>query len=488
MNENLLKQTLGFKFFAEKVARRVQKNVPAYQHFLQKHGVKIGESFANLPPTDKKSYILAYPYQELWGDDSKQILAIFRSSGSSGNPFFWTYLKSSNRFAALGTRIFLEKSFAIHQKKTIAIVGLGLGSWLPGEHFSWGLKNMSLQLNYPFWVVTPGNNLQEIIEIIHKMKDFVEQIILLIVPSAIAHLHLKANELQQPLPLDKLKYVVLSEPFPENTRTCLQKQAGIAEDIPLMFSMYGSTDTGGLGVESLATIALRKLLVQNQKLAQQLGIDLPIPLFFHFVAPNAFLETVNSSLCITKWQGIPLLRYLVYDKVAFYSWRKLKQTILNSQHLISQDENFFKIIKSANNWLPDLIAVSGRSDSCLVLGGTNLSEYILDEAVKAEELQKILTGIYRARLVYNEERQFLEFDLEIRPDVEDNEEIRDRVYHSLVQSIGRLEPFFLSDWQNIYRRWDNYPNQRILRLNFQPYPILSQTTETLIKQRGIVQS
>jgi hypothetical protein len=128
MNDNLLKQTLGLKIIAEKVARRIQTNVPAYQHFLENRGVKIGESFANLPPTDKKSYILAYPYEQLLGDDSKQILAIFRSSGSSGNPFFWPYLKSSNRFAALGTRIFLEKSFAIHQKKTIAIVGLGLGS------------------------------------------------------------------------------------------------------------------------------------------------------------------------------------------------------------------------------------------------------------------------------------------------------------------------------------------------------------------------
>lgn len=487
MNQNLFKQTLGLKLIAEKVARRVQKNVPAYQDFLEKHDVKVGESFANLPPTDKKSYILTYPYEQLLGDDSEQILAIFRSSGSSGNPFFWPYLKSSNRFVGLATRIFLETSFAIHQKKTIAIVGLSLYSSI-GEHFSWGLKNMSLQVNYPFWVVTPGNNLQEIIEIIHKIQNFVEQIILLIVPSTIAYLQVKANELQKPLPLNKLKYIALSEPFPESSRTYLQKQAVIAEDTPFMFSMYGSTDTGGIGVESLATIALRKLLVQNQVLAKRLAIDLPIPLFFHFIAPNTFLETVDGSLCITRWQGIPLVRYIVYDKVAFYSWRNLKKIILNSKNLNSEDEKFINIIKSASNWLPNLLAVTGRSDSCLIVGGSNLSEYMLDEAVKAKELETIMTGIYRVHLIYEKERHFLEFKLELRQNVEENEEIRDRVYHSLIQSIGRLDPSFLSDWQNIYSRWDDYPNERIFRLNFQPYPTLSQTTETLIKQRGIVGS
>lgn len=486
ITQNFIKQTLGSKIKAESVARRVQKVVPAYQHFLETHKLKTPAAFYNLPPLDKKSYMLAYPFAELLGDDADKTLAIFRYSGSSGNAFFWTYLKSSSRFAAFGTRIFLEQSFAVHKKKTLAIVGLGLGSWLPGEHVSWGLKNMALQVRYPFLVFTPGNNLEEIIEIIHKMQDFVEQIILLIVPSAIAYLHLKANQLQKPLLLAKLRYIALSEPFPESIRTNLAKRAGISENLPFMFSMYGSTDTGGLGAESLATIALRKLLVQNPLIAEQLNINFPIPLFFHFFAANTFLETVNGNLCITRWQGIPLLRYLIYDKVAFYSWRKLKKAILNSDYLQPENEPFVKIIASASNLLPNLLAVTGRSDSCLILGGTNLTEYMLDEAVKCEDLQDIITGIYRARIVYEEERQYLGFDLELCQGVIENEKISQKVYHSLIQSLGKVEPFFLSDWQNIYSHWDSDSTKRILRLNFLPFPSLSQTIETSIKQRGIV--
>jgi phenylacetate-CoA ligase len=485
MNQNFFKQTLGAKRTAESVARRVQNYVPAYKSFLISQGIKIPTKFDILPTIDKKNYIQAYPLAELLGNDSEQMLAIFRSSGSSGNPFFWPYLRSSSRFSAIGTRIFLEQSFAIHKRKTLAIVGLGLGSWLPGEHISWGLKNLALQVTYPFLVFTPGNNLQEVIEMIQKMRDFVEQIIVFIVPSAISHLHQLANHLNISLPLSQLRYVVLGEPFPESIRTSLAESSGLMENFPFMLSMYGSTDTGGMGTESPTTFILRKLLVQNQALAKHLGISLPIPLFFHFFAANTFLEIVDGNLCITRWQGIPLVRYIVFDKVAFYNWRKLKKTIINSQYLQPKDEPLVQKIASASNWLPNLLAVTGRSDRCLIIGGTNLTEYILDEAVKCEKLKNILTGIYRARMIYEEERQYIEFDLELRQEVVELEEIREWVYSSLIEALGRIEPFFLSDWQNIYRHWDSEPNQRILRLNFLPWPSLSQTTETSIKQRGI---
>ncbi len=67
-----------------------------------------------------------------------------------------------------------------------------------------------------------------------------------------------------------------------------------------------------------------------------------------------------------------------------------------------------------------------------------------------------------------------------------DEATMDKVYQSLVQSLGRVQPIFLNYWQNIYSDWDDDPNKRILRLNLLPWPTLSQATETSIKQRGIV--
>lgn len=486
MNRAFLKKTLGSKEIAESVAQRVQQVVPAYKRFLERQGLKIGEPFECLPQSDKKSYALAYPFEELLAGDSEEIFAIFRSSGSSGNSCYWPQLKSDYRSSPAAVRRSFEEAFAIHQKKTLAIVGFNLGDWIGGESTSWNLKNIALDTSYPFWVVSPGSYPDEIIEIACQMNPLVDQIILLIVPSAIAHLHLRANQLKKSLPLAKLRYIVGAEPFPESLRTTLQNRAGIEEDTLFMLSVYGSGDTGNLGSESLATVALRKLLERNNALASSLGIKSPIPQFLHFIATDTFLETVDGNLCVTRWQGIPLVRYILYDQVGLYSWKEFKQAILNSDLLDSRDQPWVKILSDASDQLPDLLAITGRSDSCLIIGGENLMEYMLDEAVKCQELNGILTGIYRAQIVYEEDRQYLAFDLETRQGVSADEATIDLVYHSLVQTLGRLEPGFLEEWKNRYSAWDNDPTKRVLRLNFLPWPGLSQATEQSIKQRGIV--
>ncbi|WP_201253455.1 hypothetical protein [Nodularia spumigena] len=312
-----------------------------------------------------------------------------------------------------------------------------------------------------------------------------EQILLFIVPSAIAHLHFRASQLKQSLPVKKLRYVVAGEPFPETLRTSFQNQAGVEHNIPFMLSVYGSADTGNFGFESLYSVALRKLC-QNEALAEELGLESPIPHFFHFVAPNTFLETVNGNLCITLWQGIPLVRYILYDRVSLYSWKELRQAILSSDKLNSKDEPWLKLLQLAGEALPDLIAVTGRTDSCLIIGAANLMEYMLDEAVRNEELNDILTGLYRAKIVYEENKQYLSFDLETIQGITLDEERKELVYYSLVTTLGRLEPYFLEAYKKLYSIWDTEPTKRILRLNFISWPSLSQTTETSIKQRGIV--
>ncbi|MBW4497686.1 MAG: hypothetical protein KME26_32420 [Oscillatoria princeps RMCB-10] len=488
MNREFLKNALGAKEIAEQVAERAQRAVPAYKRFLEKHGLKGGEPFDRLPQSDKESYILAYPFEELLADNSEEIFAIFRSSGSSGKSFYWPSLKSTYQSSPAAFRAFLEGMFAVHQKKTLAIVGFALGSWVGGNYFSWALKNIAIETPYPFWVFSPGSHPDEILELICKMNPFVEQFILFLVPSTISYINLKASQLKQDIPFSKIRYMVTGEPFPESVRASLQKRAGVGDNTRFMFSFYASADTGTLGVESLASVTLRKLLYRNIALANSLGIESPTPHFFHLFVGDVYLETADGHLCVTRWQGIPLVRYMLYDRVALYSWKELKHAILTSDMLNSEDAALVKILSAASDRLPDLLAVTGRGDSSLIFGGSNFMEYMLDAAVKCEELDDILTGLYRARIIYEEERQYLEFDLEIREGVSDDRATIERVYHSIVRSIGRLNLEFLNKWKAVYSAWDSNPDKRIFRINFVPCPGLSQATETSIKQRGIVRS
>jgi phenylacetate-CoA ligase len=59
---------------------------------------------------------------------------------------------------------------------------------------------MALDTPYPFWVFSPGNALDAIIKMVCQMNSLVAQIVLFMVPSALAHLHLKASQSKQSLP------------------------------------------------------------------------------------------------------------------------------------------------------------------------------------------------------------------------------------------------------------------------------------------------
>lgn len=487
MNNAFVRKFLGSKQLAYDVAQRVQKSVPAYQKFLQKQEVNVGDVFENLPLLDKETYALTYPWEELLADDFDECFSINRSSGSSGKYFYWPQMKPKNRSSSTGSNNVLEGAFAIHQKKTLAILGFSLGSWFGGDAISWNLKNIAINTTYPFLVFSPGNNLDEIIEIISTMESLVEQIIVFIVPSAIPYLHLKASELKISLPLDKIRYMVAGEPFPESLRASLQNHSGLGDEVSFMYSIYGSADTGGLGIESQATVTLRKILYRNHNLATKLGFESPIPHFFHFSSKDVFLETIDGYLCVTRWQGIPLVRYIVYDKVSLYSWKELKQAVLNSEYLDSENNQaLIEILSETSDQLPNLIAVTGRADKSIIIGGDNFTEYMLDAAVKCEELDDILTGLYKAKLIYEEDRQRLAFDLEIRQNISADRSVIDRVYYSLIQSLGQLQPSFLNYWQDICSSWDNDLQKRILKLNFVPWPTLSGKAKTSIKQRGII--
>jgi phenylacetate-CoA ligase len=486
MNEpTFLKTSLGSLDLAKALASRAEKGVPAYRRLLKGQGFRPGGPFESRPLTDKRNYVTAENFTDLLAEDYQQTFTIFRSSGSSGQTYYWPQLKEAHRTTAAALRGFLEAGFAVHEKKTMAIVGLALGSWIGGEHFSWALKSMAVDAPYPFSVFSPGSRHREIIEMIRLTERFADQFILFLCPSAIAHLLLRAEMIKRSLPLSKMRYVVLGEPFPEALRSSLQAKSGLDTCQPFMFSVYGSADTGVLGAESPASVAARKMLTENEGLSRALGFEAPVPHLFHLTSPDSYLEAVDGELCVTRWQGIPLLRYNLHDNVRLIGWRDFRQAILSSSLLRPEDKRYAGVLSAAGEALPDLLAISGRADRCLILCGTNLTEAMLDAAVRDRELEGVLTGAYRARILYEEERQYLEFDLEFRKGAATDGEALDQVYDRLVQALGQVQPEFLDDWQNVYRPWDRDPGKRILRLNPLAWPALSEATEKGIKPRKL---
>ena len=469
---------LGSARAADAVARRAEKGVHAY-HDLANRSKQVR------PVLDKSDYIRSYPVSQLIGDDWPDTFMIFRSSGSSGSPQYWPQLKKTHRLSKWAFRLHLEHCFEIHRRKSIAIVGLSLGSWVGGDYVSWLLKCIAMDTSYPFCVFAPGNHHDEIIEMISEVQGYVDQIILFVCPSAIGHLHLLAQERGVVLPFEKLRYIVLGEPFPESLRLSLADRAGLAAGQNFIFSVYGSADTGTLGIESPASVAIRQLLTLNRALRVEIGGEEPVPHLFHFSAPDAYLENVAGELCVTRWQGIPLVRYNLHDAVRFFDWPTLRRNVLGSHAVRAEDEALLKVLRQASSALPSILAIPGRADRCLILCGTNLSEAMFDAAIRSEDLQPVLTGAYEARIEYEADRQYLSFDLELKPGSGETADIDRSVYNCLVDALGRVQPEFLDDWRNMYKLWDDDPALRILRLRYHAWPALSKSLENQPKHKCV---
>jgi len=472
---------------ARRIALRAAQQVPGYARYLAQHRVSPDAEFGRLPLTDKASYIKQCPWQELVGEDLRQTFHIFSSSGTSGRAFYWPQLRSSHGASEARLRQFLESTFAIHERPTLVIVGLALGSWIGGDLFSWLLKSVSINTPYPFAVFSPGNKHDEIIAMLRSASPIVEQFILACCPSAIGHLILRAEQAGTPLPLEKMRYIVIGESFPEVSRTALETRANVPPGEALMLSIYGSADTGVVGFESPGSITLRKLAHAEPAIAEELELGRVIPHFFHQADPETYLETVDGELCVTKWQGIPLVRYNLHDSARLYDWPMIASRFSPwaQRHpmLAPVLQQLSRLVALP---LPGLVAITGRADSCLILCGTNITEAMFDEAVRCQELAHALTGVFQARLLLENGRQRLGLRLEYRAEQGTPEQVVESIYPSLIHVLGRVQPEFKDDWASIYRTWDSDPERRILKLELVPWPEMSRGLESKIKQRGIV--
>ena len=482
MNNCINLKSIGNKDEADRILQRAHI-LPGYANFIKD---KKGRIATNTPPwTDKKNYLKKYLYKDIICDNPNEVFSIFSSSGTSGEPFYWPQLKNeySNQQEILSE--FLEHSFSVGENRTLAVVGLALGSWIGGEHFSWLLKNYAVNTKNSFSVFTPGCNHEEIIRIISKAEKIVDQFILFICPSAISHLMIKAEEMQISLPLKKLRFVVIGEAFPETFRENIHKALTPNTKKNILYSVYGSADTGTLGIESNYSIALRQLLKNNSHFRNIMGIEHTVPLFFHNIARKAYLEVENNELIITKWQGVPLLRYNLHDNARLFSWKKIKKA---AEKLAidgnQKKDSLLRTIAEAPAELPDIIAIYGRADNTLILCGTNISEAVLNEAVNCSDLKDFLTGAYHAEIIYNGSLQRLSLQLETKNRSILSDHNKKLIYQKLIETIGLHQPEFMNDWNNFYYMQDNSPEKSILKIEYIEWPQLSKKQK--IKCKSII--
>lgn len=445
-NPDLHLTSLGSMETANSILQKMLAGSKAYSNLVSKNNI----TWNNLPILTKENFYGLHDWQDIIPEETyANIYAIDRSSGSSSKDggFFWPECKTHNLDDLHKHQQIAIQTFKLKERKTLVIIGFSLGSWSGGMTFAFFFRLMALQEDISLVVYTPGNEYEEIVEIIAKMQHRFDQILILLCPSAIFYLDYFARKKHIPLPHEKITLFLGGEPYSEETRMHYTRQLSANNGLP-MISYYASADTGLLGMESPALIKVRQLLCQHPDIAKQCGFNPQhIPNLYHAAMDETYLEEINNQLIITRWQGLPLIRYNLKDNVKLLSWKNLCLTIANIRE--DDKQTWLEFSKLP---LTDIIAISGRSDDCIFICGTNIYNHMLRKALMQSSLQERITGVFAVWSSSINSRNVLNWQIELKEDqaTPDNDQLK-IIHQELVNSLGEQQPEFALDYKKLYQ-------------------------------------
>lgn len=471
---------VGSRENAWAVVRKMFAESKAYREFVLAKNPQLNVNSSNVLPdgiqwddvpiVTKSSFYSKYSLFDLIPESNKnQIYSYIRSSGSQDNGtsrgFFWPQLLEDPDYLARGFSEILQQIVSHSDRKTLFIVGLSLGSWAGGEQIGFMTKLSALTKDLPLVVFSPGNQHEEILEMIQMSHEQFEHVVIACCPSAIYYILKRAELAKVEFPLNKITFLVTGEPFAEELRLELQKRAGPRRS-PVMYSLYGSADSGFSGIESNHLIQLRQFALENPRIVEKLGLEPgAMPNFFHlnYQYQSQYFERINGELVITTWQGLPLVRYNLQDRVQFFSWKHICEVMV-SELTDARQKKLWDFLGSQA--LPDVVAVYGRTQGCLFLCGTNVFDSMLEEVVlESSLLASKRTGHFVVWISEANAQQQLHWQIEVQDPSLINDEFVHKVYAEFCDSLGRLQPEFKEDFEKLYSR-ANKPEERIFQFHF----------------------
>jgi phenylacetate-CoA ligase len=297
----------------------VAASVPAYAAFLAEHGVEWTRvtsraEFQRLPTPTKESYYRRHPLPALCRGgrlEDSDFVAV--SSGSSGEPAVWPRFVSDELGTAERFEQVLADAFGARERRTLGVVCFALGSWVGGMYTTAACRHVAAK-GYPLTLVTPGNNLVEILRVVRALAPYFEQTVLFGYPPFLKDV-LDAGRADGLAWSDhQVRLVTAGEVFSETWRDLVVERAGSSDPARTTASLYGTADGGVLANETPLSITIRRLLAQNPRAARELFGEPRLPTLCQYNPLHRFFEVDGGDLLFSGDGGAPLVRYRILDR------------------------------------------------------------------------------------------------------------------------------------------------------------------------------
>lgn len=416
-------------------------NVPAYNDFLKKAGInpvdiRTMDDFRQLPLTDKNNYIDAYDLTlRSWFGKLSLSHFIAVSSGTTGQPHFWPRTLQTELEGARQHEFFLQEFFEVNQRKTLVIDGFYLGNVMAGTFTLACLQLLKLK-GFPLTITTPGSNDKDIITFIHALHREFDQTIIFGYPPILKEVVQQVCQHRDAIDVTKLRLVCAGQAFTENWRDYLLNQLGSTVNKPTIMAIYGSSDAGLMGFETLLSIRIRSCLAKQPDLTQYFFGDERLPSLYVYDPRTIFLESPAGELCFTIDNGAPLIRYNINDRGGVIPFRQMislmRQHLPDSQDWVSNNCGSFPFVY-----------IFGRDRFIAKVYGLPIYSEYVQQALNHASLAPYVTGNFVLENVEDDDHNILLVcRVELEQGIKAEAELQKTMSEIFIQEFSALSPLY----------------------------------------------
>src|SRR3989338_100161 len=448
----------------------------AYRSFLKKYkinptDIKNTKDFKTLPFTSKDAFLRPANYIDLFPNhDIALEKNIWATSGSTGEPFYFPRNGFHDDMYQYETELFLKEQFAIDKKKTLAILGFGLGIWIGGI-FTYKVLEKISEKGYLFTIVPTGTNKEQFLQAIKKFGHFYDQIILMGYPPFIKDVLDEGKEYGIYWKDYEIKILTAAEGYSEKFREYIAKKAGVKNMVRDIVNMYGTVELGTMAHETALSNLIRNLASKNKKLFRTLFPEAGnIPTLCQYYPHLIYFEEVEvEKKCEIVATGygthLPLIRYRFKDLGGVIPYETMMEKLIACDIDLKKEIKNYGINPRIVQELP-FVYVCARSDFSVSLYGIVIYPEYIRDLTHRKFIENNTTSRFAMRVDYDsQQNQFLEINIELQKGVRGSKKLCKIVQQSVLVLLLKHS----TEYKHLYNSSPTYQKQLLPRITLHPH-------------------
>lgn len=429
---------------ATQLMELASKQVPAYRKILRDRETSIdGVSYISAPVLSKDNYFSIHSLQDRsWNGVVDHVSFIHCSSGSTGYPTLWPRtLQAELTVATTFERVFND-AFEAKTTSTLAVVVFPLGSWVGGM-FTTVCVNYLAMKGYKVALVTPGNNMSDILRLIPALAPSFQQTVILGYPPFVKSVIDAGLAAGVPWPSYDLGLVLAGEVYSEEWRALVAHRGGVQRSHQRIVSLYGTADAGVIAAESTLSACIRTWLAAHPQHVQELFGAERLPTLCQYDPANRLLDRhpEDGSLVVTcltpaalaaphiepAAAGPPVLKYGIGDAGGILSYEGMRA------FLIERGMDFEAAAQTGSRVrrLP-FVWVFGRAFWCVSVYGANVFVENIMSGMEKLDVAELVSGKF---VLLVEEDSNLDKQLLVRVECAQSSAPADHIAAAVSESI-----------------------------------------------------